>query len=143
MMRHELQNSRAVPGFSCLKMKQELQERVYRETEGMTDEEIREYIHQGAERFDHESQRRKAATAREPKYKKLADHLKNLNGKTVVLTFSEIEKILGDSLPKSAKERPEWWNYSKQSNTHPYAKQWTEIGYKALLKNDTVEFVYQ
>ncbi len=65
MMRHEMKNSRAVPGFSCLKMKQELQEIVYRETEGMTDEEVREYIRQGAERFDRESQQRKTEKAKQ------------------------------------------------------------------------------
>jgi len=38
-------------------MKQELQERRRRETEGMTDEEVREYIRKGAESFDREMER--------------------------------------------------------------------------------------
>ena len=40
-----------IPGFDALKIKQELQERIYRETEGMTREEVREYLRQGSERF--------------------------------------------------------------------------------------------
>jgi hypothetical protein len=40
-----------IPGFDALKLKQELQERIYRETEGMTREEIREYLRLGSEKF--------------------------------------------------------------------------------------------
>ncbi len=54
---------KAIPGFSCLKMKQELQERIYRATEGMTDEEVREYIQQGAARFDEEQKQLRAELA--------------------------------------------------------------------------------
>lgn len=49
-----------IPGFSALKMKQELQERVYRNTEGMTDEEVREYIRNGGEQFYREMEERHA-----------------------------------------------------------------------------------
>ncbi|MGL6225407.1 MAG: hypothetical protein ACRC10_02135 [Thermoguttaceae bacterium] len=60
MTRHETIKLRIIPGFSALKMKQELQERIYRETEGMTDEEVRAYIREGAERFDRDiAERRK------------------------------------------------------------------------------------
>ncbi len=60
MARHELKDSRAVPGFSCLKMKQELQERVDRETEGMTDMEILEHTRKGSEAFRAEQKQRRA-----------------------------------------------------------------------------------
>lgn len=43
-----------IPGFDVLKWKQETQEKILRETEGMTREEVREYIRQGAERFRNE-----------------------------------------------------------------------------------------
>ncbi len=45
---------KAIPGFSCVKMKQEIHEQIYRETEGMTDEEVREYIRKGSEEFQKE-----------------------------------------------------------------------------------------
>lgn len=51
-MRPKSIKSRAIPGFSVLKMKQEIQEQIYRETEGMTDEEVREYFRQASERAE-------------------------------------------------------------------------------------------
>ena len=51
MAKHEILWPKIIPGFDALKMKQELQERVYRETEGMTKEEIREHIRKGSEAF--------------------------------------------------------------------------------------------
>ena len=60
MIQNKTRESRAIPGFSCLKMKQELQERVRRATEGMTDEEYIEHIRKGAESFDAEQKRHRA-----------------------------------------------------------------------------------
>ena len=60
MIQTEVKQSRAIPGFSCLQMKQELQERFRRETEGMTREEVLEYIWKGAERFDRKMERLQA-----------------------------------------------------------------------------------
>ncbi len=60
MTTHEMAWPKAIPGFSALKMKQELQDRIYRETEGMTDEEVREYIRKGAEEFRKDIERRRA-----------------------------------------------------------------------------------
>ena len=47
MIQTEVKQSRAIPGFSCLQIKQELQERVR-----MSDEEFIEHLRKGAERFD-------------------------------------------------------------------------------------------
>jgi hypothetical protein len=46
-MKHKLKWKIPEPisGFSCLKMKQEIQEQIYQETQNMTKEEIREYFH--------------------------------------------------------------------------------------------------
>jgi len=60
MIQTEVRQSRAIPGFSCLQMKQELQERRRRETEGMTEEEFREYVRKGAESFRKEMERFRA-----------------------------------------------------------------------------------
>jgi hypothetical protein len=54
-----------IPGFDCLKWKAERQAEILRETNGMTLEEVREYIRKGAERFDEEQKRRR--TEREAK----------------------------------------------------------------------------
>jgi len=46
-----------IPGFSCLKMKQGIQEKFYQETKDMTSDELLARIREGAERFDKERQR--------------------------------------------------------------------------------------
>ena len=43
-----------IPGFDVVKWKREVHAQIQRETEGMTDAEIREYIRQAAERVDNE-----------------------------------------------------------------------------------------
>ncbi|MGL4593330.1 MAG: hypothetical protein ACRC2T_02180 [Thermoguttaceae bacterium] len=47
----ERKPSMVIPGFSVLKMKQEIQEKIGRETEGMTPEEVREYTRRGSELY--------------------------------------------------------------------------------------------
>ncbi|MGL4594179.1 MAG: hypothetical protein ACRCUY_05570 [Thermoguttaceae bacterium] len=46
-----LTNSAPIEGFSVMKMKQDVQEQIYRETKGMDAEELIEYFRQGSERF--------------------------------------------------------------------------------------------
>ena len=60
MTKHEMTQPKIIPGFDALKMKQELQERVYRETEGMTDAEVREYINSRADEYWRRRAERKA-----------------------------------------------------------------------------------
>lgn len=49
-----IMNIEPIEGFSVLKMKQEVQEQIYRETKGMNVDELIEYFHQGSERFHNE-----------------------------------------------------------------------------------------
>lgn len=49
MTQHELAKPEAIKGFSVMKMKQEIQEEIFRETEGMTSEELCEYYREGPE----------------------------------------------------------------------------------------------
>ena len=49
-----------IPGFDVLKWKQETQERIYRETEGMTREEVRAYFRKGSKEFQAEMKHRRA-----------------------------------------------------------------------------------
>ena len=49
-----------IPGFDVLKWKQENQARIRRETEGMTDTEVREYFRKGSEEFRAEQCLRRA-----------------------------------------------------------------------------------
>ena len=44
--------TKIIPGFDVLKWKAEVQAEILRETEGMTDEEVREYFRQAGERAE-------------------------------------------------------------------------------------------
>ena len=56
-----------VPGFDSIRMKREIQAKIYEETKDMTREEVREYIRRGAERFDEEQRLRRAERTSESK----------------------------------------------------------------------------
>ena len=75
------------------------------------------------------------------KYRSLAEYLFLSNKTRVILTYSEIEEILGFKLPDTARKfkRSYWANTS----THTYASSWMAVGYKAHvdIDNDAVTFV--
>ena len=56
----------------------------------------------------------------------LSEYLKNSKEKTVVLSFEEIEKIIGERLPEKAKNNPNWW---WNVNNGVRAKAWMMAGY--------------
>jgi hypothetical protein len=49
------------------------------------------------------------APAASGEYQSLYTYLANRYAHTIVLTFAEIEDLLGFSLPEVARLRPEWW----------------------------------
>jgi len=59
----DLSTIKPIPGFDCVKMKREIQAKIYEETKDMTSEEYLEYIRKGAERFDEEQRLRRAERA--------------------------------------------------------------------------------
>ena len=75
------------------------------------------------------------------KYRGLAEYLLSSNKIRVSLTYSEIEEILGFSLPDTARNfKKSYWANTK---THSYASSWLAIGYKARVnvETDTVTFI--
>lgn len=56
----------------------------------------------------------------------LAEYLKKENENLIVLSFSEIEDILGKDLPTEAKQEAKWWWNIKDSKK---AKTWIDSGY--------------
>lgn len=46
-----------IPGFDCLKMKEEIQRKIHEETKNMTEAEILDYFHKGAEKFRRQGRR--------------------------------------------------------------------------------------
>jgi hypothetical protein len=67
------------------------------------------------------------------KYDPLCKHLHQQVNGSVILTFCDIESILGDLLPPSAGKYPEWWaNETNPHTTHTQCKAWLEAGFKAF-----------
>ena len=60
------------------------------------------------------------------KYLSLYDYLKNRYANTVVLTFAEIEDLLGFTLPEPARSQQDWWT-NTDSNTvlTAHSQSWT------------------
>jgi len=60
------------------------------------------------------------------KYRSLYDYLKNRYANTVVLTFAEIEDLLGFTLPDTARSQQDWWT-DADSNTvlTAHSQSWT------------------
>jgi len=61
----ELSKIKPIPGFDCVKMKQEIQAQIYEETKNMTREEQRERLRKNVERFDREIERIRAERRRQ------------------------------------------------------------------------------
>jgi hypothetical protein len=89
-----------------------------------------------------------AAAKRQPsavpsEYRPLHKYLDERFANTVVLTFSEIEDLLGITLPPPARVQPEWW--ANPGPDHPPSAQshsWIQASRtaKANLVAKTVEF---
>ena len=64
------------------------------------------------------------------KYEPLTHYLQQQSG-NVKLTYDEIEKILGDSLPPSASEYEEWW--TNDDDTHTQSISWKKANYRVSI----------
>ncbi len=79
------------------------------------------------------------------KYDPLAAYLAGLAADEVMLTFAEIEAILGTALPPSARAMPFWVNATDRSRRPAQARAWRRAGWQAAhidLRDDppTVTF---
>lgn len=68
--------------------------------------------------------------ARSPKYRPLGDYLRLRDSATITMTFEEIERILGASLPPSARNHGAFWANSGQ--THVWATEWMSAGWRVV-----------
>ena len=66
------------------------------------------------------------------KYKALSEFLYESWEKRIVLTYEQLEDILGFALPASAHTLPQ--SYWANTEYHTYAKSWLALGYKAKVK---------
>ena len=62
------------------------------------------------------------------KYQPLLEFLRDSNQREVILTFAEIEALINNPLPDSAKSKRAWW--SNRSKGALQASAWMEAGYR-------------
>ena len=70
------------------------------------------------------------------KYEPLTDYLRTQPGDACALSFLDIERIIGCSLPASAREHRSWWGNDR---THTQAKAWMRAGFGAELSSRRME----
>jgi hypothetical protein len=61
-------------------------------------------------------------------YEPITSYLARASGNTAKVTFSQLEKIIGRPLPKSAYRHREWW--SNNPSGHSHARSWTSAGWR-------------
>lgn len=67
------------------------------------------------------------------KYDALSGHLRRQTADEFDMTFTEIERVIGAMLPKSA-ARPQWWaNVTDPDTTHVQRLAWGDAGFDAFL----------
>lgn len=62
------------------------------------------------------------------KYQPLLEFLHDNNQPEVILTFAEIEALMNDSLPDSARSQRAWWSNRRKGAWQ--ASAWMEAGYR-------------
>ena len=67
------------------------------------------------------------------KYDPLETYLSRQDGLELELSFADIERMIGTTLPASA-SRPQWWaNETSPDTTHSQRRSWGNAGYDAFL----------
>lgn len=77
-------------------------------------------------------------------YERLRDYLIGQRSAELVLSLDEIERIIGDVLPRSARQRPQYWaNATKTEQRNPPNRAARDAGYTAYLipKDQKVRFI--
>jgi len=78
-----------------------------------------------------------------PEYRGLHKYLRDRFADTVVLTFSEIEDLLGWSLPDAAREEAEWWANADASGAQSaQSLSWTLAGRTAAPRGRACVVVF-
>lgn len=78
------------------------------------------------------------------KYDALRERLDVSAEPVLRLSFTDIERILGEVLPPSARKYPAWWANEAPGGPHSHARSWLDAGYRTQhldLNAQTVEFM--
>ena len=76
------------------------------------------------------------------KYRPLHDHLAALATSSWAASFAELEDVIGDELPTSARVHRAWW--ANEASTHSHARAWVAAGWHTQdvqLDSERVTFV--
>lgn len=68
-------------------------------------------------------------------YRPLSVYLQSLDFTGIVLSFTEVERILGRTLPASARKHRAWWS-NERTGSHSHARAWMDAGWHVA----TVDF---
>lgn len=63
------------------------------------------------------------------KYQPLTTHLAARGEPRIAMSFSEMERVLGFSLPRSAREYRPWW--ANSAHGHVQSRAWLDAGYQS------------
>ena len=66
-------------------------------------------------------------------YDPLIEHLSNYRGESLILTFVEVDGLLGEPLPAAARDHQAWWANTTNDPTHTWANRWTAAGWLARV----------
>lgn len=75
------------------------------------------------------------------KYSPLASYLQALTKNEIRLSFADIEQIIDDNLPDSAREHPAWWANSRTPDSHTWSHLWLRAGWERCEYNLTEQWV--
>lgn len=75
------------------------------------------------------------------KYKALSEFLYERWEKRIVLSYEQLEELLGFTLPASAHNLPQ--SYWANTEYHTYAKSWLKLGYKAKVDVENKKVVFE
>ena len=77
------------------------------------------------------------------KYDPLEHHLRRQKTASYEMSFRDIERVLGQLLPKSA-QRPEWWaNEDSPATRHVQCKAWLRAGYRAVPQTHAERVLFE
>jgi hypothetical protein len=79
------------------------------------------------------------------KYDPLHKWLSARSESRISVTFTQIEKILGFTLPRTARKESAWWaNEDNVTSRHVQCKAWLDVGFhveKLSVAKETLDFV--
>jgi hypothetical protein len=78
-------------------------------------------------------------SSQDSRYAPLAIHLQSLprRQEKVEVTFDDIERIIGDELPPSARQLHTWW--ANDAKSHLQSQEWLNVGWRVATLNMTEE----